>query len=235
MNSIILYPEEVADNSVFLSSARWNEIRTKVHSDSFPVGILGAGTATASIIEKTEKGISLKLYNQRAPLPRLPITLIVGLSRPLTIRKVIGVASMMGVESLHFVGTEKGEKSYLQSTILKEPTLSQEIVKALEQSGDCIAPKITIHQNWRWFVKEKLASIVENKHQRILLDTTPTASAYKISPLISSVFCFGPEAGFEDEERKSLIEQGFCSVNFGERILRVEVAVAAALGSYIAS
>lgn len=229
MNSIIIYPEEVTENTVLISTSRWEVIRTKVHSEKFRVGVLGKCTAIATKFSESADGVRLTLTEKKDPLERLGISLFVGLSRPPTIKKVIGVATMMGVKELHFISTENGEKSYLQSSMLKEPALSQEIEKALEQACDCIAPVIEIHRNWGSFIAERLPKMLTPKTQKYFFDTANCKVKSPIRGEDSALF-FGSEAGLSDKEIDDLKKLGFESVSLGKRVLRVEVAVAAAIG-----
>lgn len=229
MNSIILYPEEVTENTAFISSNRWEVIRTKVHSDKFRVGVLGKYTAIATLSEESNDGVMLCISEINEALERLPISLFVGLSRPPTIRKVISIATMMGVRELHFIQTENGEKSYIQSNMLKEPKLSQEIEKALEQACDCIPPIVEIHDNWRFFMNEKLPNLLKSNSHKYFFDTLNSEIKATTKADHSALF-FGPEAGLSENEVSDLKAQGFKSVSLGKRVLRVEVAVAAAIG-----
>lgn len=229
MNSVILYPEEVTENTALISASRWEIIRTKVHSDKFRVGVIGKYTAYATIAEEINDGVKLNLSQVMPPFDRLPVSLFVGLSRPPTIRKVIGVAAMMGVADLHFVPTENGEKSYIQSNMLKEPKLSQEIEKALEQSCDCIPPIVEIHRNWKLFLNEKLPHLLKPNSHKYFFDTLNSEIKAATEAVHSALF-FGPEAGLSEGEVRDLKDLGFKSVSLGKRVLRVEVAVATAIG-----
>ena len=67
---------------------------------------------------------------------------------------------MLGVRSLHFVRSEQGEKSYLQSRSLDEDQILDESTKALEQVWDTRAPEIQVHLNFSYFLEKKYPRLI---------------------------------------------------------------------------
>ena len=129
---------------------------------------------------------------------------------------------------MYIINSWRVEKSYWQTPTLSETSLRENCILGLEQAGDTIMPKIELRHFFKPFVEDELAGISKNTKK---LTAHPVAD--KICPRILKeqvTLAIGPEGGFIPYEIEKLEEQGFETVTFGERILRVEQAVAVLLG-----
>ena len=98
----------------------------------------------------------------------------------------------------------------------------------LEQARDTILPRIELRRKFKPFVEDELSDIVG---ERIALVAHP----YEAQPCPSSldkeaVLVIGPEGGFIPYEIDHLKQNGCIPVTIGQRILRVETAIAAFTG-----
>ena len=187
--------------------------------------------------------VELELSLSLPHLDVFPADLIIGLSRPQTVRKVIQAGVMLGVRSIHFVRSERGEKSYAHSSALEEGALQDEILKALEQVWDSRAPTVRVHRNFSYFVKHHLPDLLgpdllgaEGDRAKALLahpGSAPLSAATlsaPVGPLDRFVIAIGSERGWGDCEVAKFQEQGFAMVGLGPRVLRVELAVTFLMG-----
>ncbi len=246
MNSLILLPDEVRDNSHAILEgvrARYAFVTHGVREgQSIKVGVLGGLRGEGRIVSASLERVSLSLTLTLSHLPPIPVTLVVGVSRPQTVKKVIQAAVMFGVSSLHFVKSAQGEKSYLQSHALDDDQICEESSKALEQVWDSRAPQIIVHRSFSYFMENKLPTIIssareEEKDGKVLTYIAHPGGA----PLVShdsvkcsnahAVIAIGPERGWSDDEVKAFKGIGFDVVGLGERVVRVELALVFLLGT----
>jgi 16S rRNA (uracil1498-N3)-methyltransferase len=162
------------------------------------------------------------------PPPALDsITLLIGLPRPQTARKILREATALGVEALHFVVTEKGDPSYGQSTLWTTGEWERHLVAGAEQAFCTRLPAVTYGR--------QLADVIYTlpfPSARLALDNyeAPTAlSQAVVAREAATALAFGPERGWSAGERTLLRDQGFVLVHLGTRVLRLETAVVAAL------
>lgn len=207
------------------------------------VGVVGGLLGRGRVAQVSPGLLELEVSLSDAPPARMPCILIVGLSRPQTIKKVVQAAVTSGVEELHFVRSERGEKSYSSSTILTPEALSAEIALGLAQAVDTVAPLIEVHQRFLPCVEDVIPSRLQQRAEgpawKVVADT---GSHKALQPFCSAVperalrvFAVGSEAGWSEHELSVFKAQGFQSVSLGPRVLRVETAVAMLLGVSLAS
>jgi RsmE family RNA methyltransferase len=200
------------------------------------VGILGGLRGEAVVLEASPERVRFEVNVTEKALAPAKIDLIVGVSRPQTLKKVIQAAVMFGVNSLHFVRSELGEKSYLQSRSLDPDQVLDETVKALEQVWDTRSPEIVVHRAFSYFMEQKLQTIESAAGAHVSkFIAHPTHSSLATAdvsenPESHSLVAIGPERGWSDAEVQLFIEKGFRPVGLGERVVRVELALVYLLG-----
>jgi RsmE family RNA methyltransferase len=237
MNSLIVFADEGWESGVV--SFRGTRARQIFYANDFVIGQdiavarLGGAKARARVTQYSPDWIELHLGDVSPSLTLRPLDLIIGLSRPQTIKKVLHTAVMSGVRSLHLVHTFSGEKSYLDSHLLKPECLEQEVVKALEQTGEGLYPSIQVHRSFFGLCERVLDSLACPERQ---LRLVAAPGEPLVSPAIFSgsndalVLAVGSEAGWSERELGILKERGFIGVGLGPRVLRVEVALSFLLG-----
>ena len=83
---------------------------------------------------------------ERESPPLDPITLIVGLPRPQTAKKVLQEATAMGVQRIHFVRSDLGERSYAHSPLWKQGEYRRHLIDGAQQAVSTRLPAITVAQ-----------------------------------------------------------------------------------------
>ena len=239
MNSLIILPTECVDPTRGILSGERALYAFDTHGvrggQSVKVAVLGGekgiGFVHAASKERVEIIISRKLSSSSP----LPVDLIVGVSRPQTVKKVIQAATILGARSLHFVKSEHGEKSYLQSQALEADQIQCEVIKGLEQVWESIPPQIHIHRNFKYFLEQHVPKFGAGKSddERIKLLAHPGGQEARLilpdgkmlaglSP--SVVIAIGPERGWSESEVADFMSSGFKQLGLGDRVMRVELA-----------
>lgn len=245
MNSLVLLPHEVNDDSHAVLEGVRAAYAFETHGvregQSIKVAVLGGLRGEGRILSSSRERVTLALGLHLASLPPIPVTLIVGVSRPQTVKKVIQAAVMFGVSSLHFVRSGQGEKSYLQSRSLDDDQVQEETLKALEQVWDSRAPEIVVHRTFSYFMEKKLPELVtsleaEMSHGNVLkLIAHPGGESLICAdaPRVAgghAIIAIGPERGWSNDEVENFQRSGFGVVGLGERVVRVELALVFLLG-----
>lgn len=245
MNSLVVLPDEVRDGATAVLVGRRARYAIDTHGvregESLQVAVMDGLRGEGQVISVTSGEVTIALTLAESALDPLPLSLIVGVSRPQTVKKVIQSAVMFGVSSLHFVRSEKGEKSYLQSRSLDEDQIEEETIKAMEQVWDSRRPEIVVHRAFSHFVKQKLPVLTEatrsvgGGREVIKLVAHPGGSSLTCaeSPRLraaATVIAIGPERGWSEGEVQTFEDLGFQRIGLGERIVRVELALVFLLG-----
>jgi 16S rRNA (uracil1498-N3)-methyltransferase len=199
--------------------------------DTFDVGLIDGPRGKATLTEIGRDSLSFTFSWGLPPPPLDPIVLVVGLPRPQTARKILQDATALGVAALHFISTDKAEPSYGQSTLWSSGEWRRHLVSGAEQAFCTRLPLVT----WNQTLPDVLAAMREGG--RVALDnyegTMPllqySVSGYNSSNPPEVTLAIGGERGWSDRERHALRQQGFTFAHLGERVLRTETAVVAAL------
>ena len=225
MNLVLLFEEDFVSDGIARLTGRRAEHIARVHrageGDTLVTGIANGRIGSGTIARMTGDTVEMRVSLERdAPAP-LPLTLILALPRPKVLNRVIASATSLGVKDIHLINAWRVEKSYWKSPKLTDENLREQCIAGLEQARDTVFPRITLHRFFRQFV-ESFSSDAPK------LVAHPHASAgcprHVNAPLALAI---GPEGGFIAEEIASFERAGFQVVTMGERILRVETAVAA--------
>jgi 16S rRNA (uracil1498-N3)-methyltransferase len=164
-------------------------------------------------------------WNPAPPPPLDPITLVIGLPRPQTARDILRDATALGVATLHFVATEKGETSYAQSTLWSSGEWRRHLLAGAQQAFDTRLPALTHGRA----LLETLATLPASG-TRLALDNYEAARPLSATVITAPVvLAIGGERGWSAREREQLRAHGFTLAHLGPRVLRTETAGFAAL------
>lgn len=201
------------------------EILRRQEGDSFDAGLVDGPKGKGTLVAIGASSLTLKFSWGATPPPLDPITLVLGLPRPQTARKILHEATALGVRTLHFVRTEKGEPNYGQSTLWSSGEWRRHLIAGAEQAFDTRLPAITFDLS----LAAALASI-DQAGSRIALDNYESPQPLPRVPMHAPVvLAFGPERGWAAEERDLLRARKFAFAHLGSRVLRTETAVVAAV------
>ena len=232
MNVILLEAEDfLGDARVRIAGRRLRHVRDVLRArpgDRLRVGRLGGRLGSGRILELGGPEAVLDDVRLDTPPPEpLPVTLVVALPRPPSLRKVLQQATAMGVKEFVLLHTRRVEKSYWQSRGLEPDAVRHQLLLGLEQAVDTTLPQVSERRRFRPFVDDELP---ERAAAGPLLFADPEASApCPQAGAGTTTLVVGPEGGFVPFERERLEAAGARGVALGPRVLRVETAVVALL------
>jgi RsmE family RNA methyltransferase len=186
---------------------------------TFHVGIEGGRRGIATITALAPR-LAFTIAWEATAQTRLPLTVLVGLPRPQTAKKILHDLASLGAARIIFFAAAKGDPGYLTSSLWKDGEWREHVAKGTEQACSTLVPEVTRVDS----LAVALAGL-DGPAWKLALDPyaatgTPTLPA----PAESAVLAIGPERGFADEERAALRAAGFAFAHLGDRILRVEAA-----------
>jgi RsmE family RNA methyltransferase len=244
VNYLLLHKEEISGREAAQLEGKRLEALLKKQAllAGHELHVLDAGgrRGIAQVTALTPKRLTMSICWEEAPLARANIHAIVAVARPQTIKKVIHIATTLGLNSLDFVRSENSEKSYLQAHALRPENIAAEVALAQEQCGDPIMPSITVHRTFSRYLEKHLASeLMPLKSPALFVAHTAPGQGLNLNeisliPAGQPVYAaIGPESGWTENEFKGLKALGFTALSLGPRILRVEVALSVLLGTIL--
>lgn len=201
------------------------EVLRRGGGEAFDAGVVDGPRGKGVVREVGAEELRLEFTWGEPPPPLWPITLLIGLPRPQTARKILQEATALGVGELVWVVSEKGEPGYATSTLWSSGEWRRHVMAGAAQAFCTRLPHVR--------VGESLATAIAALPAvggRVALDNyeSPRAlSAMELTPPLA--LAFGPERGWSATERAALRAAGFALAHLGERVLRAETAVVAAV------
>jgi RsmE family RNA methyltransferase len=207
------------------------EILKLLPGDRFAAGEVGRLVGTLDYLGADREG--LKFGNPDwtdEPPPLTRVVLLIGTPRPPTARRLLKDLTTLGAAELHFVATDLGDKSYLQST-LWNGDYRKNLREGASQARTTLFPLVERHQNLR----SALASVETNPGTKVWFDeggepwdSHPSHGKARSGGTLW--LALGPERGWSPAERTLLSDRGWSVAGLGPRVLRTETACALALG-----
>lgn len=240
MNLVLLFPEDfIEKNRVRLTDERALHIES-IHRGysgrELKVGLALGGIGRGKIISMEEGCVEMdvSIPNEKPQAPS--VSLLIALPRPQSLKKILETASCFGVRRMDFVGAEKVEKSFFQSSLLKDKAWFRHVRLGLEQGGHTWVPEVNMHRSLKWFLSEH-ADHLSHQLKLILHPYVPTTlwdtDVSKAHPTEGVVCTIGPEGGWQDTEVELFVSKGFQPISLNTPVLRVENAVCAALSQML--
>jgi RsmE family RNA methyltransferase len=199
--------------------------------DWFDIGIENGPRGKARMIVSEEGRATFRFELGVEPPQLHPITLIIGMPRPQTARRLLREMTTIGVSALHFTTTERSEPGYASSRLWTTGEYERHVRLGAEQAFCTRLPSI-VRQPSVLQATENLPVDAD----RIALDNyesdTPLAAIEFDNPGV--VLAIGAERGWTGRERDVLRTRGFRLAGLGERVLRVESAAILATGLVLA-
>lgn len=221
MNLVLITADE-AKTGLPPDDARARHLRETVGlavGGSFHVGIENRLRGIATITTLAPQ-LTFAVAWEKSLQARLPLTVLVGLPRPQTAKKVLHDLASLGAARLIFFESEKGDPGYLTSSLWKDGEWREHVLKGTEQACSTLVPEVT-----RVGSLAEAIALVDAPAWKLALDPYEATGAPELSaPANAAVLAIGPERGFAAGERAALRTAGFAFAHLGDRILRVEAA-----------
>ena len=232
MNIVLFEPDEI-DRRLPLADERARHIIGVLRrrpGETFDAGIIDGPRGKGRLIEEHADGLEIEFDcgEEEPPLP--PIDLVVGLSRPQTNRKILQEATALGVRSMKFVTTERGEPSYAESRLWSTGEWRRHLIAGAAQAFTTRLPTVVFGLGLKESIAESIADASDQTF-RIVLDNyeSPKALATCLDGPGEMLLAIGAERGWTAAERDLFREMGFGFAHLGARPLRTETAVIAAI------
>ena len=222
MNLLLLEPGELV-----VRGRRAEHLRTVLGAtpgSTVRAGVIGGRVGTAEILADDGAAIELRLTLTDAPPPPLPVQLMLAVPRPKVLTRVVEAVAAFGIARLDLTNAWRVDKSYLKSPRLATGALAEAARLGAEQGATTHLPPIAVHARL-------MALFGDMPPAATRLVAHPGAPLIETATLAAPVtLAIGPEGGWIAREVETFVERGFQPVSLGTGILRVETAVAAALG-----
>ncbi|MGJ8640321.1 MAG: 16S rRNA (uracil(1498)-N(3))-methyltransferase [Opitutaceae bacterium] len=204
-------------------------LRAKVGTLVF-VGFVNGSRARAEVVELPEDGsVVLNVVGTEDSPKPLPISLLIGLPRPHTAKRILFDAASMGVQSLHFFESDRSEPSYAQSSLWSTDEWRERLWLGVEQSFGTHMPEVAMHADLQSAISALFGADVN-----IALDNYEASGDLgSVLPesASSAVLALGSERGWSAEERDVFRKNGWKLVHLGAQVLRAETAAVAAVAA----
>ena len=226
--NLILFEQAELDRPLAKTDVRAVHLVKVLHKkagDEFDAGVFDGkrGKGCITCIENGAVFCSFNL-NQTVP-PRLPLELAIGFPRPIQLKRILRELSSMGVGAISLFGTELGEKSYRDTTLLSGGGARAALVEGAAQGRDTSLPSLRVFPS----IKQWLCADIRAEKTLVIADNLPPADNFAAltAGRQGIVIAIGSERGWTNDERALFEAAGFRRLSFGERALRTETAAVA--------
>lgn len=188
---------------------------------AFHVGLAG-GLRGLATVTATTPALRFTVIWEKSVQARLPLTVLIGLPRPQTAKKVLHDLASLGAARLIFFEADKGDPGYVASSLWKDGEYREHLRKGTEQACSTLVPAVDRVAS----LAEALALATENGWRVALDPYEATGALGEAAPASAraGILAVGPERGWSEQERSLLRAHGFALQHLGDRILRVEAA-----------
>lgn len=232
--NLILFTKEEIGSPISSSDIRYQHIKNilKMYcNDIFDSGLINGPGGKAKIREFSSEYMVVDFAEEWESPPLYPVTLIIGIPRPPTARRLLKDITSMGIDRIWFTATELGEKSYLTSKLWKDEKYMEYVLEGVQQGESTLLPEIR-----RFYSLKKCLEELEEGHFYALDNNESQGSISNIEVEMGrSVIAVGSERGWTKKERDQLKEKSFTMKSMGSRVLRTETACAMATGFILAA
>jgi len=249
MNVVLFEPGEL-DRPLRTDDPRAVHILTVLKrglGESFDIGAIGGPRGKGWITSRDDQALTLgyRLDPDASQAAPAPVSLIVGLARPQTMRRILRDATTLGAGELLFPATERGEASYGASSLWTSGEYRRHLVDGAAQAFVTHLPAVRLFDS----LGDCLEALAP-RAVKLALDNyeaaLPLASwqpppfspkegrtgeaAFPAAAMAPQVYlAVGSERGWTTAERDLLRANGFLLVHLGKRVLRAESASVAGL------
>ena len=245
MNLLLIEVAELREDCVFtIADRRAHHLRTVLGvqvGSTVRTGVLGQHIGNSEVLEVTNDSITLR-YDMvtLGPMP-MPVDLVLAVPRPKVITRTIEIAASFGVRRIDLTNAWRVDKSYFGSPRLSPDALALAARYGAEQGATIHIPPIRIHDRFMGLLDDRFVGIPVKMRHAVYTEPTLRLVAHPDAPPIEEVvterdriaLAIGPEGGWIERELETFVSRGFKPVSLGGPILRVEAAVASALGQLL--
>lgn len=232
--NIILFTRHELDTGLSRDDERIRHIRQVLKcgpGDWFDAGIPDGPRGKARIVSIEDGGVTFEYELGREPPDLYPITLIIGMARPQTARRLLRELTSLGVERMWFAITDRSEKGYGKSKLWTSGEFRRHMRQGAEQAFSTRLPDVQRFESLDDALKRIGSERREGDHAKAALDNYEATCRLSEWNVVEKrmALVIGAERGWSGRERDLLRSSGFVLVGLGGRVLRVETAAVAAV------
>jgi 16S rRNA (uracil1498-N3)-methyltransferase len=237
VNLLLIDPGELrSDGTCVIADRRMHHLRTVLGVEvgsTVKAGVLGGALGTGEVIAIDGDGITLRLALTNSPSRPLDVELLLAVPRPKVITRTIEIAASFGVRRIDMTNAWRVDKSYLRSPRLDPVALTLAARFGAEQGATTHLPEIALHDRLMALLDARFPSADGSAELRLIAHPNAPPIEQVVTSRTPVVLAIGPEGGWIERELETFVERGFRPVSLGAPILRVEAAVASALGQLL--
>lgn len=242
--NICLFSKEEISKTLSRKDERAEHIIKVLHKkpgDEFTAGIIDGKSGTARILSVTEEGISFTFTPMGDGKPLTKLDMIIGFPRPIQLKRLLRDIAALGVGRVYLTGTDLGEKSYMQSTLVEKGSAYKMLLDGTVQAGSTHVPELFLYKTLDEClsaIESEITGTGKRNVYRFALDNVNPAM--RLADALADKNCerviaaIGSERGWTERERQLLENTNYIRCGMGERIMRTETAATVA-GSIILS
>ncbi len=239
MNLLLVEPAELAvDGTCTLDERRAQHLRGVLGAVAGSVvraGIVGGALGTATVVSDDGAAMVVRVAATAPAPPPLDVELVLAVPRPKVLTRVIEACAAFAVRRVDLTNAWRVDKSYLRSPRIAADALAAAARRGAEQGATTHVPALHVHERLMALLDARFAI---DRHARPSASLTgercvilhPGAPPLAQAPRVIAI---GPEGGWIDRELDTFVARGFTPASLGPTILRVETALAAALGQFL--
>ncbi len=239
MNLLLLEPAEAdaapgAPGAIVLRDRRAAHVRDVLRAvvgARLRAGVVGGELGDAEVTAITPGEVVVRFTPIAPASVPAPVDLVLAVPRPKVLRRVIQAAAAAGVRRIDLINAWRVDKSYFGSARLGTPSIAEDVRLGAEQGMTTWLPSVEVHPLFMAFIgdhapaaRHKVCAHARGGRAVELEAAVPPGSVDDVALAI------GPEGGWIDRELDTFAARGWAIVSLGAPILRVEAAVASALG-----
>ena len=194
------------------------------------LGFVNGPRARAKVVAVEADGsFELEVVGTEPAPAALPVTLLIGLPRPHTAKRVLFEGASLGVAGIHFFEAERSEPSYAQSSLWQTDEWRDRIRLGAEQAFSTYLPQVAMHADL-----QSAISALHGEDTHVALDNYEAGGSLgEVLPdaAASAVIALGPERGWSSYERDVFRKNGWKLAHLGAHVLRAETACVAAVSA----
>jgi 16S rRNA (uracil1498-N3)-methyltransferase len=220
------------DGTCTLSDRRAHHLRTVLGVElgsTIRAGVVAGSLGTAEVIAIDGGAIALRFVATGAASAPMPVDLVLAVPRPKVITRTIEIAASFAVRRIDLTNAWRVDKSYLGSPRLEAGALALAARFGAEQGATTYLPELAVHDRLMGLLDGTYPT-AEPKQLRLIAHPGAPPIETVVTQREPTVLAIGPEGGWIERELETFVARGFAPVSLGTPILRVEAAVASALG-----
>lgn len=201
-----------------------NVLRVKP-GDVLDIGVVNGAVGKGRVEEVTRDSICIAVKWGEVPLALPGVTLLIALSRPQTMKKVLYEATTLGVRRIVVFPAGRSDPAFGQSRLWQDNRWRGYLVEAAAQAFDTRIPDFRKMES----IEAALVASGDSRGRWYMDVYGRGARLGAAEDDLPCALAIGPERGWNANDYKSLDAHGFHGVCMGKRVLRVETATVAAL------